>query len=154
MLGNGLPKQEAEYIGNLLRIISRDSCELCELITAVFRRSWRLNSHPNENLSKVESKLFAEACASLRLPLSEKSSEYGYRLCIGTTTKPDAINRAQLAASVYLPLEIQLLEEDADRLGQEPNFYGRRVGDTMDVGLVNRWMRQCEKDHGTECEEV
>ncbi|KAJ8579481.1 HET-domain-containing protein, partial [Rhizopogon salebrosus TDB-379] len=51
-------------------------------------------------------------------------------------------------------LEIRLLEEDASKVGRMRQFHGRRVGQTVDVGLLKSWIHNCENKHGDRCEMV
>ncbi|KAJ8589457.1 HET-domain-containing protein [Rhizopogon salebrosus TDB-379] len=134
ILRNGIREVHAVSLGHLTDILNKhDQCGLCRLIF-IGNHSFR---QPVIDLSGFTCTL----CTHGRLSYLNKGAMHLY-LCIETSAK----------AVIPLQLEIRLLEESVSTIGGPREFYGRRVGQDVDVGLIKRWVRTCEKKHREACE--
>ncbi|KAG1750039.1 heterokaryon incompatibility protein-domain-containing protein [Suillus paluster] len=145
ILLDDLPRDKAIPLGSVSSILKKsDQCGFCRLISSVF---------PHLDLSGIECELFSLDCGCLREPTPEPK-KLCHRLSINAPDRPREIYPAIMAARTSLVLEIQLMEEDAFKFGRPTDLHGRRVNDTVDVGLVKKWLGLCEEGHGDICESV
>ena len=139
-----------------------DQCGLCGLIGFVVRRTWNLNERPHIDIAGITCELHSVAigkfgayeCSDIGIPdgVLPARRNVCHRLRITTSGAPNEVVDALKAARVsYLP-EIQLLEEDAFKVGRTKELHGRRVGETVDIGLLKRWIHTCENEHRENCE--
>jgi len=139
-----------------------DQCGLCGLIGFVVRRTWNLNERPHIDIAGITCELHSVAigkfgayeCSDIGIPdgVLPARRDVCHRLRITTSGAPNEVVDALKAARVsYLP-EIQLLEEDAFKVGRTKELHGRRVGETVDIGLLKRWIHTCENEHRENCE--
>lgn len=49
---------------------------------------------------------------------------------------------------------IHLMQEDACKFGKPVDLHGRRVKGTVDIGLVKKWIKLCQDNHGDKCRNV
>jgi hypothetical protein len=134
ILRNGIREEHAVSLGHLTDILNKhDQCGLCRLIF--------IGNHPFRqpviDLSGFTCTLYTHG----RPSILNKGAMHLY-LCIETSAK----------AVVPLILEIRLLEEAFSMIGGPREFYGRSVGQSVDVGLIKRWVRTCRKRHRETCE--
>ncbi|KAG1730521.1 heterokaryon incompatibility protein-domain-containing protein [Suillus paluster] len=154
ILLDDIPQDKSIPLGSLSSILTKKGqCGFCRLISSVVHRTWLLDKFPHLDLSIIECGLFSLDCGCLREPTPELK-KLCHRLSIHAPHRPREIYPAIIAAQCELVLEIQLLEEDAFKLGRPIDLHGRRVNDTVDVGLVKRWLGLCEEGHGDICESV
>ncbi|KAG2341985.1 HET-domain-containing protein [Suillus weaverae] len=52
------------------------------------------------------------------------------------------------------PLIIHLMQEDAFKFGRPVDLHGRRMSNTVDIGLVKKWIKLCQENHGDKCRNV
>ncbi|EGN96376.1 hypothetical protein SERLA73DRAFT_39921, partial [Serpula lacrymans var. lacrymans S7.3] len=154
ILRNGIPRESAISLGPLTGIIQRaGQCGFCRLASIVIRRTWLLDEHPHVDLSEIQCSLYSMDCGCLQDP-APAPKELCHRFYIQPSDRPREIYDAMLAANTGLMLDIQLLEEDACNNERTEELHGRRVGDTIDIGLVKKWLDLCEREHGDVCESV
>ncbi|KAG1744125.1 heterokaryon incompatibility protein-domain-containing protein [Suillus paluster] len=154
ILLDDLPRDKAIPLGSVSSILKKsDQCGFCRLISSVVRRAWLLDKFPHLDLSGIECELFSLDCGCLLEP-TPKPKKLCHRLSINAPDRPREIYPAIMAARTSLVLEIQLMEEDAFKFGRPTDLHGRRVNDTVDVGLVKKWLGLCEEGHGDICESV
>ncbi|KAG2124878.1 heterokaryon incompatibility protein-domain-containing protein [Suillus clintonianus] len=147
-------KENAIPLGSLSSILQKsDQCGFCRLVSLVVRRTWLLDKFPDLDLSGIECGLFSMETGCLREPRPEPK-QLCHRLVIDTSTRPREIYSALIAAHSALTLPIQVMEEDTFKFDRPTDLHGRRVGDTVDVGLVKKWIELCEEGHGDICEKV
>ncbi|KAG2135981.1 heterokaryon incompatibility protein-domain-containing protein [Suillus clintonianus] len=152
ILLDDIPRDNAIPLGSLSSILKKsDQCGFCHLVSLVVRRTWILDKFPHLDLSGIECGLFSLDCGCLRNPIPEPK-KLCHRLSIHTSDRPREIYSALMAAHSRLSLEIQLMEEDAFKFERPADLHGRRVNDTVDVGLVKKWIGLCEEGHGDICE--
>ncbi|KAA8911739.1 heterokaryon incompatibility protein-domain-containing protein [Sphaerosporella brunnea] len=154
----GVRQQDSIALGPLTTILANASnsnslCGFCALVSHLISRTWRLEQYPDEDLTHVQISLWADPCGWASVP-SPPRLESAHRIRFLASPRPSAIHRMMTERSVYIPLELQVLEEDAARFGRRRAFHGRRVGEVVDVGLLREWLRVCEKEHGGDCEVV
>ncbi|KIJ64580.1 hypothetical protein HYDPIDRAFT_90096 [Hydnomerulius pinastri MD-312] len=154
MLRDGLARERMAPLGPLTVILKKSElCLLCRLIGTLLRRCWRLDDHPDVDLSSIECSIYATSCGALEDPdLEEKKQTH--RLRVHTSDRPQEIYNAMTVARMGMKLDIQLLEEDVHRVSRAKGLHGRRMSDGVDMALVKRWVTLCEKEHGDTCELV
>ncbi|KAJ8593629.1 HET-domain-containing protein, partial [Rhizopogon salebrosus TDB-379] len=163
ILHDGVPQTRALPLGHLTDILNKQNqCGLCRLIAFVIRRSWRLDDKPEIDIAGITCALYAEEITVLNVgdrgdPRTSGSAppvrrDLCHRLRIQTFHRPREVTAAIIAAQSSLLLEIQLLEEDASKVGRTKELHGRRVGQTVDIGLLKRWIHICENEHQERCE--
>ncbi|OJA10845.1 hypothetical protein AZE42_06127, partial [Rhizopogon vesiculosus] len=98
--------------------------------------------------------LDTEKGAALRIPSNVLPArrDLCHRLRIDTSSRPNEVTAAIITARSSILPEIQLLEEDASKVGRTKELHGRRVGQTVDIGLLKRWIHICESEHQEKCE--
>ncbi|CCM06149.1 uncharacterized protein FIBRA_09622 [Fibroporia radiculosa] len=160
ILRKGVPEKKAIPIGSLLHVIaSANKCSLCRLIAHSVRQAWLLDrdDFQNEDLSRVECALYAEPAGYVP-PKNKFKALFmspARRLIVQAEPCPPPIYSAQIAARTDMQPQIRLLGKDASKLRQDPAFHARRVRQSgVEIELVKMWMRICEEEHGSECEEV
>ncbi|KAF8462859.1 heterokaryon incompatibility protein-domain-containing protein [Kalaharituber pfeilii] len=156
---DGLPDtpETKKSLGPLTRILaSAPSCGLCSLITTLFNRSWLLDSECKDiDLSRVTDVfLTCQSAGIFDRNSTTPETKIAYRLFVSTNDKPIEIYNAQLENSAPLLMQLQLMEGDAARVGRARELHGRRVGETVDRGLIKQWMSLCHKYHGKKCEDA
>ncbi|KAJ8585794.1 HET-domain-containing protein [Rhizopogon salebrosus TDB-379] len=145
MLHDGVLKERALPLGLLTDIFDKhDQCGLCRLMAIVIRRNWYLDKRPGINIAGITCALYADACGDLNIPGGVSP----------TSDRPEEVAAAIVVAQSSLLLEIQLLEEDASKFGRTKGLHGRRVSQTVDIGLLKRWIHTCENEHREKCEAV
>lgn len=146
-----IPSRHAVPLGHLIDIFDKcDQCGLCRLITTFIRRMWRLDKLPGIDLAGITCALYTVESSTLQ----RLRDVHHHRLCIRTSHRPRDATIALNAAQLPLTLEIQLLEEDASKLGRTEELHGRRVGQNVNIGLLKRWIHICENEHGELCQAV
>ncbi|KAG0696838.1 hypothetical protein DFH29DRAFT_984512 [Suillus ampliporus] len=157
ILQNSIPKENAISLGSLTAILDKsDQCGLCNLIATVIRRAWNLDKQPGIDISGITCALYARECGYPEIPdyVSPVLRDICHRLYILPFDRPRDVTVAMMAAQSNLLLDIQLLEEDASKVGRTKELHGRRVGRNVDIALLKRWIHTCEKEHGERCETV
>jgi hypothetical protein len=157
MLHDGVLKECALSLGLLTDILDKhDQCGLCRLIAIVIRRNWYLDKKPGIDIAGITCALYADACGDLNIPggVSPVRRDLCHRLRIQTSDRPEEVAAAIVVAQSSLLLEIQLLEEDASKFGRTKGLHGRRVSQTVDIGLLKKWIHTCENEHRERCEAV
>ncbi|OJA09064.1 hypothetical protein AZE42_11494 [Rhizopogon vesiculosus] len=155
--------ERALPLGQLTDILNKhDQCGLCRLIAITVRRSWNLDNKPDINITGITCALYAEwiaaldteGYADLHIPSSilPVRRDLCHRLRIKTSSRPKEVTAALDATQSSQILEIQLLEEDASKVGRTRELHGRRVGQTVDIGILKRWIHICENEHREKCE--
>ncbi|OAX42756.1 hypothetical protein K503DRAFT_796887 [Rhizopogon vinicolor AM-OR11-026] len=152
ILRDGVSQERALPLGHLTDILNKhDQCGLCRLVAIVFRRSWNLDTKPDINIAGITCALYAEwiaaldteECAALHIPSNVLPArrDLCHRLRIDTSSRPNEVTAAIIAARSSILPEIQLLEEDASKVGKAKELHGRRVGQTVDIGLLKRCVK-------------
>ncbi|KAG2120525.1 heterokaryon incompatibility protein-domain-containing protein [Suillus discolor] len=157
ILHDGVPREHAIPIGNLTDILNKSNqCGLCNLIAIVIRRAWNLDKLPDIDISDITCALHTMECGYPNIPsyISPALMNICHRLHIQTFDRPRDVTAAMVAARSNLLLEIQLLGEDASKVGRTKELHGRRVGQNVDIALLKRWIHICEHEHGELCETV
>jgi hypothetical protein len=161
MLREGIREEHSVALGYLTDVFSRhDQCGLCRLIATHIRRMWQLDKQPGINIDGRPCSLYVEASGSLFGASGDlngtSSKDICHHLYIKTSTGPRGmyISATMPQSPLTRTLEIRLLEEDASKVGRMKQFHGRRVGQTVDVGLLKNWIHDCENKHGDRCEMV
>ncbi|OJA08054.1 hypothetical protein AZE42_10645 [Rhizopogon vesiculosus] len=157
ILQNGLPKKSALPLGNLTDILAKqDQCGLCRLVSIVIQRAWHLDKQPNIDIAGITCALYARECGYPHIPdyIPAVLRDISHRLYIQTSDRPREVSTAIASAESNFMLDIQLLEEDASKVGRTRELHGRRVGRDVDIGLLKRWLHICENEHGGKCETV
>ncbi|KIJ63678.1 hypothetical protein HYDPIDRAFT_175984 [Hydnomerulius pinastri MD-312] len=152
---DGIPREESIPLGPLIGILARaEQCSFCRLIKTAFRRTWVLDKQePDVDLTGIDCSLFAMECGCLRDP-APPERERCHRLFILPSDRPQRIYDVMLAAQSGLTLDIQLLEDDASIFERSREIHGRKVGETIDIGLIRKWIELCEGEHQADCESV
>ncbi|OJA14564.1 hypothetical protein AZE42_06370 [Rhizopogon vesiculosus] len=148
ILHDGVPKEHSHPLGLLTDILSKqDQCALCHLIAFIIRCTGYLDKKPRDNIAWITCGLYAEPSGSIN---AYECKDLGI---------PDGVLPVQkdlchwLHIDMFLPhLDIQLLEEDAFKVGRTKELHGRRVTQTVDISLLKSWIHICENEHGEKCE--
>ncbi|KAG1800589.1 heterokaryon incompatibility protein-domain-containing protein [Suillus variegatus] len=157
ILHDGVPKEHAIPIGHLTDILNKSNqCGLCNLVAIVIRRAWNLDKLPDIDISDITCTLYAIECGYPNIPdyISAVRRDICHRLHIQTFDRPRDVTAAMVAAQSNLLLDIQLLGEDASKVGRTKELHGRRVGQNVDIALLKRWIHICEREHGELCETI
>jgi hypothetical protein len=150
ILQYGIPKKHAALLGQLADILNKyDQCGLCRLVATGMRRKWQTDELPDVDLAGITCTLQTtqSPLAILNGPLPEPRYE---RLHISTPGRPHDLKAVHFGSWS----EFDLLEEDASKVGKMKEFHGRRVGQTVDTGLLKRWIHICENGHRDRCEKL
>lgn len=157
ILHDGIPEEHAIPIGHLTDILNKSNqCGLCNLVAIVIRRAWNLDKLADIDISDITCALYARECGYPNIPdyISAVRRDICHRLHIQTFDRPRDVTAAMVAAQSNLLLDIQLLGEDASKVGRTKELHGRRVGQNVDIALLKRWIHICEHEHGELCETV
>lgn len=157
ILHDGVQKEHAIPLGHLTDILDKSNqCGLCNLVAIILRRTWHLDELPGIDITGITCALYASACGYPRIPdyVYPILRDICHRLYIQASDKPRDISAAMAAAQSNLMLDIQLLGEDASKVGRTEELHGRRVGQNVDISLLKRWIHICEHEHGELCETV
>ncbi|OAX35511.1 HET-domain-containing protein [Rhizopogon vinicolor AM-OR11-026] len=148
ILHDGVPKEHSLPLGLLTDILSKqDQCALCRLIAFVIRRTGYLDKNPRSKIAWITCGLYAEPAGSIN---AYECKDLGIPDSVLPVRK-DLCHR--LRVDIFLPhLDIQLLEEDAFKVGRTKELHGRRVTQTVDIDLLKSWIHICENEHGEKCE--
>ncbi|KAJ8589456.1 HET-domain-containing protein [Rhizopogon salebrosus TDB-379] len=129
ILHDGIREEHAISLGRLTDIVNKhDRCGLCHLIS---------NSH---------------------LRLRRGNDLDGINCTLYTRKRRSRLNYSNISHHLYIETvpnsftEIRLLKEADSRVGGPKEFRGQRVGQNVDVGLLKKWVRTCEKKHRDTCE--
>lgn len=155
ILRDGVPREEAMPLGSLVGILEKaGQCGFCRLVKAAFQRTWVLDKQaPDVDLTEIICSLFAMECGCLKDP-APPMRELCHRIFILPSDRPQRIYDIMLAAQSGLTLDIQLLEDDAHIFGRNREVHGRKVGETIDMDLIRKWIDVCEREHEGICESV
>jgi hypothetical protein len=152
ILRDGLPDEKMVSLGTLLDMTKKsDRCAFCRLVADLVRRRWRLDDFPDADVQGTSFSISARACGTLVPDLKEKKK--AHRLYIHAS-RPLDITIALTTAKAALYLDIQLLEEDSRKVARSKDLHGRRIKNEVDIHLIKRWMKLCERGHGEACATV
>ncbi|KAG2117469.1 heterokaryon incompatibility protein-domain-containing protein [Suillus clintonianus] len=156
ILHDGVPEEHAVPLGRLTDILDKsDQCGLCNIIAIIIRSAWSLDKQPGIDIVGITCALHARECGYPRIPdYSPVLRDICHRLYVQTSHKPQGVMAAMIAAQSNLLLDIQLLAEDASKVGRTEELHGRRVGQNVDIALLKKWIHICESEHGERCETV
>ncbi|KAG2028278.1 heterokaryon incompatibility protein-domain-containing protein, partial [Suillus americanus] len=124
-------------------------CSFCRLISLYVRRTRIMEDFPHVDLSEIECGVHTIPNGALRRgpypPL-----RFGRRLHI----TGDGLWQTHPVFSAAGPLIIHLMQEDAFKFGRPVDLHGRRMSNTVDIGLVKKWIKLCQENHGDKCRNV
>lgn len=147
----GMRERDSISLGVLATILSKKhACGFCGLISHLISRDWRLDLHPDEDLTSVQVKLCVVDYAFADSKNVAPRIARAHRIRI-SARRPMAIHRTVMKEKANLTLDLQMMEDDAARFGRERAYHGRRVGMVVNFKLIKEWMRICEKKHGPSC---
>ncbi|KAG1753265.1 heterokaryon incompatibility protein-domain-containing protein [Suillus lakei] len=147
----GIPLAKEISLGSLSSIIEKSyQCNFCRLISFHVHRTWRLDKFPHVDLSEIEFGLYSRNCGCLREPFYQPRFRC-HRLHIVRAKDPRGLWKKYLAVGETSPLIIHLMQEDAFKFGRPTDLHGRRVKNTVDIGLVKEWITLCKENHGDQC---
>ncbi|KAG2339543.1 HET-domain-containing protein [Suillus weaverae] len=136
---DGIPEGNQEIpLGPLSSILEKSyQCNFCRLISFHVRQTRMLDEFPHVDRSGIECKLSSRKSGDLRtyFPISERFSCYHLNIHVKGLRS----------------LSIHLMQEDAFKFGRPTDFDGRRVKNTVDIGLVKKWIKLCQANHRYEC---
>ncbi|KAG2071789.1 HET-domain-containing protein [Suillus decipiens] len=151
---DGIPLKEEIPLGSLSSILEKSyQCSFCRLISFHVRRTWRLDEFPHVSLLETVFGLYSKNCGCLREPFYQSTFRC-YRLHIVRMKDPGGLWKRHLDFWEKNPLIIHLLQEDAFKFGRPADLHGRRVKDTVDIGLARKWISLCRRNHGDKCGNV
>jgi hypothetical protein len=154
ILQYGIPERHAISLGQLADILDRyDHCGLCQLVATVVRRKWGLDEWSGIDTAGITCSL-CTVDRSPHIPDDVSPEPKDIRLCVHTSGRARDEPIALSAVHSHPPPEIHLLEEDASKVGRTRELHGRRVGRSVDIGLLKRWIQICENGHRGRCETV
>lgn len=155
ILRHGVLHEHPIPLGTLVEVLEKAGrCALCGLIKTAFQRFWLLDKLPADvDLSGVDLGLYAERKGNLVTPRPPER-ELCHRLIILPSDRPQVVYDVLSAARSPLVLHIQLMQEDARVFRRRPDIHGRKVGDTVDIDLIKKWLKLCVAHHHDVCEEV
>jgi hypothetical protein len=146
-----IPRRHAVPLGHLTNIFDNcDQCGLCRLVTTFIRRMWRLDELPGIDLAGITCALYTVESSTLQ----GLRDVHHHRLYIDTSHRPQHATLSLITTQSPLSLELQLLEEDASKVGRTKEFHGRRVSRNVNISLLKRWIHICENEHRERCELV
>ncbi|KAG2110065.1 heterokaryon incompatibility protein-domain-containing protein [Suillus cothurnatus] len=157
ILHDGVQTEHAIPLGHLTDIIDKSNqCGLCNLLAIVIRRAWHLDKLPDIDIADVTCALYARECGCPCVPdyITPVFRDICHRLYIQTSDRPREVTAAITTAQSNFLLDIQLLGEDASKVGRTEELHGRRVGQNVDIALLKKWIHICEHEHGELCERV
>ncbi|KAG2338559.1 HET-domain-containing protein [Suillus weaverae] len=136
---DGIPERDQEIpLGSLSSILEKSyQCNFCRLISFHVRQTRMLDEFPHVDRSGIECKLSSRKSGVLwtYFPISKRFSCYHLNVHVKGLRS----------------LSIHLMQEDAFKFGRPTDFDGRRVKNTVDVGLVKKWIKLCQASHRYEC---
>ncbi|KAG2118539.1 heterokaryon incompatibility protein-domain-containing protein [Suillus cothurnatus] len=148
---DGIPPKEEIPLGSLSSILENSyQCNFCRLISFHVRRTWKLDEFPHIDLSGTGLGIYSKNCGCLREPFYQPKFRC-HRLHVVKTKDPGGLWKRHLALGEESPLIIHLLQEDAFKFGRPTDLHGRRVKNTVDIGLVQKWISLCQKNHRDKC---
>ncbi|KAG2362815.1 hypothetical protein BDR07DRAFT_1460681 [Suillus spraguei] len=151
---DGIPLKEEILLGSLSSILEKSyQCSFCRLISFHVRRTWRLDKFPHVDLSEIVFGMYSKNCGCLREPFYKPTFRC-HRLRIVRTKDPGGLWKRHLDLGEESPLTIHLLQEDAIKFGRPADLHGRRVKDTVDIGLVQKWISLCRGNHRNKCSNI
>ncbi|KAG1804380.1 heterokaryon incompatibility protein-domain-containing protein [Suillus variegatus] len=146
----GIHELEPIPLGSLSSIFEKSyQCSFCRLISVYVRRTRIMEDFPHIDLSEIECGVHTTLCGALRRG-PHPPLRYGRRLYI----TGNGLWQTHPAFRAVGPLLIHLMQEDASKFGRPVDLHGRRVKNTVDVGLVKKWIKLCEENHGDKCRNV
>ncbi|OAX31347.1 hypothetical protein K503DRAFT_813762 [Rhizopogon vinicolor AM-OR11-026] len=158
MMREGIEEEHPVLLGHLTDVFNKhDQCGFCRLTATHIRHTWQLDKQPGIN---IDGKALLIVCGGVRTCGAGLNDTLPKDIChhlyIKTSTGPRSmyIFATMPQSPLTRTLEIRLLEEDASKVGRMRQFDGRRVGQTVDVDLLKRWIHTSEKKHGERCEMV
>ncbi|KAI6151050.1 heterokaryon incompatibility protein-domain-containing protein [Pisolithus tinctorius] len=152
ILRDGLSEGDKVSLGLLLDIMDKsDRCGLCSLVSDLIRRRWRLHNFPDADLQNIKLYLSSREFVEPVVP-DPQGRKTCHRLYIHPSHRLPDIQRQLITTGAALHLDIQLLEEDYRKLSRSRDLHGRRLEENIDVGLIKKWIKNCETDH--DCESV
>ena len=149
------PTRDALKLGTVNILYKRSSkCSFCRLvIQAMCNRDCDSDISPEHLVAEsqkaqnpIECWLYSYCFAESNL--GDVESTKAFRIGIATQMKGEGPCTREERAG-----DIQLLATDARKAGLSELFYGRIVSTKIDLGLPRSWIRICEREHGTLCEE-
>ncbi|KAG0694049.1 hypothetical protein DFH29DRAFT_992293 [Suillus ampliporus] len=150
---DGIPSTEKISLGSLSSILERSyQCSFCRLISFHVRRACMSDKFPHVDLSGIEFGMFTSNSGCLRKPFYRPKFRC-YYLRIVVLNDPDHLLERYPAFRAGL-LYIHLMQEDAFKFGRPTDLHGRRVKNTVDIGLVKKWIKLCHENHGDKCGNV
>lgn len=151
---DGIPPKEEIPLGSLSSILEKSyQCNFCRLISFHVRRTWKLDEVPHVDLSGLGLGVYSKNCGCIRKPFYQPEFRC-YRLHVIKTKDVGGLWKKHLALGEGSPLIIHLLQEDAFKFGRPADLHGRRVKNTVDIGLVRKWISLCQQNHGDKCGNV
>ncbi|KAG2153567.1 heterokaryon incompatibility protein-domain-containing protein [Suillus bovinus] len=146
----GIHELEPIPLGLLSSILEKSyQCSFCRLISLYVRRTRIMEDFPHIDLSEIECGLYTMFCGALRRgpypPL-----RYSRRLCV----TGNGLWQTHPAFRAADSLIIHLMQEDAFKFGRPVDLHGRRMKNTVDIGLVKKWIKLCQENHGDKCRNV
>ncbi|KAG2343263.1 HET-domain-containing protein [Suillus weaverae] len=150
---DGIPENEEIPLDALSSILQKSyQCSFCRLIAFHVRRTWRLDKIPHFDLSRIKCGMLSYNCGYLQgYPLPKFRC---YRLHINMEGLPDLWERYPTSRAVARSLRIHLMQDDAFKFGRPSDIHGRRVKNTVDIDLVKKWIKVCQKNHGDMCQSI
>ncbi|KAG1763838.1 heterokaryon incompatibility protein-domain-containing protein [Suillus occidentalis] len=146
----GIHELEAIPLGPLSSILERSyQCSFCRLISLYVRRARVMEEFPHIDLSDIECGVYTMSCGALQKG-PHPPLRYGRRLQI----TGNGFWQIHPAFSAAGPLIIHLMQEDAFKFGRPVDLHGRRVKGTVNIGLVKKWIKLCQVNHGNKCRNV
>ncbi|KAG2036288.1 heterokaryon incompatibility protein-domain-containing protein [Suillus americanus] len=144
---DGIPIEEEIPLVLLSSILEKSyQCNFCRLISFHVRRTWKLDEI---DLSGIGFVMYSKNCGCLREPFYQPTFRC-HRLHIRPKHSGGLWKRL-LALDQFV---IHLLQEDAFKFGRPADLHGRRVKNTVDIGLVQKWISVCQKNHRDKCGNV
>ena len=129
---DGIPREDAVVLGDLTDILKKDDqCGLCHLISVNSRQCLQ----PDINLGGITCRLY-------------------------TMMNPPSLNYGTVRHSLHIATsgghfgtQIRLLKEADSKIGigREKRFHDQKVGPTVDVSLLKRWIQTCKQNHRKTC---
>ncbi|KAG1742782.1 heterokaryon incompatibility protein-domain-containing protein [Suillus paluster] len=148
----GIPELEAVPLGSLSSILEKSyQCSFCRLISLYVRRTRMLEKFPHVDLSGIECEVYTMHCGSLQRPPYPPPKYY---FCRRLHIIRKGVWEIHPAPDEAGPLIIHLMQEDAFKFGRPTDLHGRRVKNTVDIGLVKKWINLCQEYHGDKCVNV
>ncbi|KAG2141000.1 heterokaryon incompatibility protein-domain-containing protein [Suillus clintonianus] len=150
ILSYGIHELEPIPLGPLSSILEKSyQCSFCRLISLYVRRTRVLENSPHIDLSEIQCEVYTMLCGALRRG-PHPPLRYGRRLHVTGKGLFDTHPDFRAAGSLI----IHLMQEDAFKFRRPVDLHGRRVKNTVDIGLVKKWIKLCQENHGDECRNI